>query len=791
MNPASTWIYYRRHKKRALLLGGLVGLVTLGLSLAVALAWAITIEPTRSNRLFLTHLSVVMPSLRDSEAAAAVVGQIRAHPDVEQVIPTIFSLSINLPDMMGAGTSGFNLLGLREADLATVLQRCGATLQEGQLPRPRSNGILFSEQVATALGVELGDTIEDSVNPDLYRSLFDPLEVVGILDSDVRLAIVSQEFLASHEVYGTFPLRFLVVPHAGREAAVDHFLRTEIEGPRTGVLTLHTLNQEMAREYRATVPIVLVIVTAIAVAIALVVAAANRLAFAQRLPEFGILHAMGHSRRWLARRLTAEAAVLAVAGWVAGMAVSWLALWILRLALFAPRGHDLRVLTLAPALLVAPVPLLAIGSTLVYARRLFSQLDAVAVVERGALSLEAQSKHRPQADSSPQPLASRTFFARHKGRALLLTCAMGLMIVAVALLVFVFTATDDAQKARLGDLEHMCQVAPSLGVPLDPGLAAQIRAHQAVERVIPTHQQTMLNVSIPPFGSVNVHPYAVYADDLAYLVARYGLHLKEGHLPRPYTNEIVIPETVAANRDIQVGDVIGRRDRPAYPGAFELPAELVISGIFARAGSPAAENWLTFLSLEYVESHESFNPRGALASQLLVVAKPGQKDNLEAWLVDNLDRAQAAVITQRSARAAALLELRSTLLTMALIEGLIAVVAALALAVLNTIFASERQAEFGVLHALGRTRLWLVWRSVRETAFTTGAAWILSALFCLAGLLALQFAVFAPLGLRLDPSNLTPWLFTLPVPVAVLAVSAGTLARILARLDPVSIIERR
>jgi ABC-type lipoprotein release transport system permease subunit len=365
------------------------------------------------------------------------------------------------------------------------------------------------------------------------------------------------------------------------------------------------------------------------------------------------------------------------------------------------------------------------------------------------------------------------------------------MIVAVAVLVFVFTATDDAQQARLGDLEYMSQVTPSLGVPLDPSLTAQIWAHPAVERVIPTHQQTMLSVSIPPFGSVNVHPYAVHADDLAYLVSRYGLRLREGHLPRPYTNEIVVPEAVAANRDLKVGDVIGRRQHPAYPGAFELPAELVVSGIFARATAPAPENWLTFLSLEYVESHESFNLGGALTRQLLVVAKPGQKESLEAWLEGNLSSAQAAVVTQRSARAAAQQELRSTLLTMALIEGLIAALAALALAVLNTIFASERQAEFGVLHALGRTRPWLVWRSVRETAFTTASAWVLSALFCLTGLLALQFAIFAPLGLRLDLSNLTPWLFTLPVPVAVLAVSAGTLARILARLDPVSIIERR
>ena len=110
---------------------------------------------------------------------------------------------------------------------------------------------------------------------------------------------------------------------------------------------------------------------------------------------------------------------------------------------------------------------------------------------------------------------------------------------------------------------------------------------------------------------------------------------------------------------------------------------------------------------------------------------------------------------------------------------------------LNYISVSQRRAEFGALHALGHSRFRLVWRAVGETAFTTGAAWGLSAILFLVGLLYLQFRVFAPLGLRLDFFNFTPWLFTLPIPVAVLAVAADTLAWTLSRLDPVSIIERR
>jgi hypothetical protein len=45
--------------------------------------------------------------------------------------------------------------------------------------------------------------------------------------------------------------------------------------------------------------------------------------------------------------------------------------------------------------------------------------------------------------------------------------------------------------------------------------------------------------------------------------------------------------------------------------------------------------------------------------------------------------------------------------------------------------------------------------------------------------------------MSLDLANVTPWLFTLPIPVAVVAASAGTIAWALKRLDPVAVIERR
>jgi ABC-type antimicrobial peptide transport system permease subunit len=127
----------------------------------------------------------------------------------------------------------------------------------------------------------------------------------------------------------------------------------------------------------------------------------------------------------------------------------------------------------------------------------------------------------------------------------------------------------------------------------------------------------------------------------------------------------------------------------------------------------------------------------------------------------------------------------------ALLEVVVAIVAAVGLAVLNFIFVSQRQGEFGVLYALGYGRWQLVRRVFKETALTTAVAWGFSAVIGLTGLLCLRFGVFGPLGLDFDLFSITPWLYTLPIPLVVLIVAAGVTVWTLSKLDPVSIIERR
>jgi hypothetical protein len=487
-----------------------------------------------------------------------------------------------------------------------------------------------------------------------------------------------------------------------------------------------------------------------------------------------------------------ETATLASVGWAMGIGLSWLILYILKVTFFAPRGHDLPIVQLSALGLSLPLPTAVGGFTFISVRRILSRLDPVAIIERGEQGQEGDQKRGMTASkSSPKPLASTTFYKRHRRRAMFLISAMSLMIVAVVLAIFLLAASSDAQEPGLRYLSRLSIVRPiGAGDGLDPGAVAQVRTHPAVERVIPVAPRYhLLSIRIPPFTAPEASPFGVYAEDMAYLVELYGLELKQGRLPRPHTNEMAIPEILAQNRDLQIGDAIGDPDHPAYPDAESLPTEFVISGIFARSTAPEDENWLGFVSLEFLESHEAFHIPDV--PPLIVVPKAGQKDAMDDWLENELAGVGVSVLTFRQEVDRIRQSAQTQMLVFALLESVIATVAAIALAVLNYIFVSQRQAEFGLLHALGYGRLRLVWRTVREAIFTTGIAWTFSAILCLMGLLSLQFGVYAPLGLKLNPFNLTPWLFTLPIPVAVLVVITGTMARTLSKLDPVAIIDRR
>jgi ABC-type lipoprotein release transport system permease subunit len=795
MNPLSAWTFNRRHMRQTALLLGLIALVTASLYLMGALVWAIFVEPGRLAYMALSEFSMVTPASSEPDPEMPAITLAKAHPDVARVLPTT-TIRTELPGMMPGESFQFDLFGLLEKDIPYFLDRFDASLQEGSVPEAGTNGLLLSSNIAAMLGVRIGD-IHEITSSEIYAGINIPLEatpfeVVGIVQSDEHLAIVSLEFLENHKLYQMFPDRFLVAAQEGREASVDDFLRNEIQARQTAVLTLSMLNERITKEALPGLLMLLPIVLVVTVAFSLVIVIVNYITNLKRLSEFGVLHAVGFSQHWLIGRLTKETTTQAVVGVVLGIGLAWAIVNVLRVGVFEPRGYALSFVAWIPILLTISIPTGIAGFTYLTVRKTLSRLDPVAIIEQGELSQEGAQKQAWRTSKSlSNPLSSATFFRRHRRRALLLIGGMSLVTVAVTLFIFALAVDADAREPFLGYLKQVSVVRNAgIAQSLDPKLVTKVEAHPAVEKVITVAPRNhILSAFVPPFTGAEASPFAVYSPDMECLIELYGLVLKEGHLPRPGTNEMIIPESLAQNRSLAIGDIVGNPDSPTHPGAPALPVEFVISGIFARPSATEDEYEIGFISLEFLEKYEPFTIPDV--PPLIVVPKAGRKPVLDDWLETEVAGVDVSVLTHRQEVARLRENTRNQMLAMALLQGAIAIVAAIGLAVLNYVFTNQRQTEFGTLYALGFGRSQLVGRVLGETAFLTGIAWVLGATICLLGILFLRLVIFAPLGLSFNLFNITPWLYTLPIPVAVLIISTVTLAWTLLKLDPIAIIERK
>jgi hypothetical protein len=448
-----------------------------------------------------------------------------------------------------------------------------------------------------------------------------------------------------------------------------------------------------------------------------------------------------------------------------------------------------------------PIPLVVISWVILSVRRVLHELDTVAIIERGKLSMEETGGRRGQSRpasaaprSSRNPLSTWTFHLRHRRRSLALLLCTGLMVLGVTLPAFVSTMLIDAVwPFVLSYASHTSLVSPAPTYQaMDPAVLAEIRAYPAVADVIPVKAMTMM-ANVVPF-EFPMPVYGVREDDMPALLALFDLHIAEGEMIQPRSGQIVLTRALARNRGLRVGDKVGR----SVHEMDSMPTELTIVGLLdsqtrgltERKGYriPTAPRWAGFVSYEFVESHEAYD---ATPTRALVIPVAGREVEVETWLEESIDSPQVDVETFGTVYRWWHELTQMAMGSLAITETTLAVVAAGALAILNYIFVIQRRDEFGVLHAVGRSRARLVARTVQESATIAGVAWVIGAVCCLAFVLGAQAIIYAPKGMSLYLTDAVPWLFTLPIPLVSIAASAGTIGWALSRLDPVAVIERR
>lgn len=273
----------------------------------------------------------------------------------------------------------FAVLGFDQDDMAYYLKRMGMTGLTGRLPADGAAEAVVSDPVAVNLKLKIGSVL---LSPDEENSFSPvPVTVVGIAHTSEWLMLDSKSFQDRW-----FPPPIDLVMACAKtpadQATFDQWARSTFKGSRVEVFTYAEVQKQTNHMFAILFQLLNLVIAMLVLVITLMMGLLINIYQSQRLVEFGLLQAIGYTKRRLILRSLAENVLIVALGWVLGLFMAFWLLTVLRHLLMAPHAFALDVFDPTAYLYTVPVPvtilITACGS--VFWR--FRRFDPVAVVER-------------------------------------------------------------------------------------------------------------------------------------------------------------------------------------------------------------------------------------------------------------------------------------------------------------------------------------------------------------------------------------------------------------------------
>lgn len=373
-HPLSAWVFLVRNPGRSIPLGFVLMLAVVTIACVVALLNSIdrTILKIYDYSRFFAAITPrgseqLDPRLKQLAMRAPGLGRVYVTSVCATNVQTI------------VGKMPFVLFGLKQNEMPFLADRCQLKLKEGRFPAAGQPEAVLSETLAKNKKVGVGDVILSPATPDQYAPV--PVIVVGILEGETWLAMTSYEFVRMN-FYPPLDNLLIFAKDPRDQPRLDRWLRDTFKGERARIWTYGELVEETHKAFRNLYLITGIVVTVISLMLAIMMGLLANIYFQQRLVEFGLLQAVGFTRRALLKRVTAETVLVVMLGWLVGAFVTYGALWVLKLYLMEPRGLYLEPLDWIAYQYSLPVPLAVMAFALLTIGWRLRTFDPVAIVER-------------------------------------------------------------------------------------------------------------------------------------------------------------------------------------------------------------------------------------------------------------------------------------------------------------------------------------------------------------------------------------------------------------------------
>lgn len=273
----------------------------------------------------------------------------------------------------------FVVIGLTPDDMRYYLKRLESTNIEGRYPKPGAAEALISEPVARNRNIKLGQPLLKPDDPDNYSPF--EVKVVGIAKTQEWIMVTDIDYLRA---YHFPPTDFLLVfaPNLQEQSRLDHWAEARFKGVRAQLFAYHMLEKDTNDMFRILYKILDVVIGTLVLVITIMMGMLMNIYQSQRLVEFGLLQALGYTKRQLLRRVTIEALLVIVGGWIFGLLLAFGLLNVVKVTLMDPNAFALDTLDHVAYLYTLPIPVSIFLAAVLTVVLRFRNFDPVGVVER-------------------------------------------------------------------------------------------------------------------------------------------------------------------------------------------------------------------------------------------------------------------------------------------------------------------------------------------------------------------------------------------------------------------------
>ncbi len=273
----------------------------------------------------------------------------------------------------------FIMLGLTQDDMRYYAARQMTKKIEGRYPNPGAPEALISRPVAKNLNLKIGSTILKPDDIENYAPV--PVKVVGIAETERWYMIDSIEFQRDN-YFPRIDDALIFAKNSTDQNKLDHWVVDKFKGQRPVIFAYFQI-EKSTREMFATLYMILnVVIGALAIVITFMMGMLMNIYQTQRLVEFGLLQAIGYTKKQLLQRVLAESAAVITLGWVLGLICTYGLLNVANVVLMQPKAFFIDVFDRQAYAYTIPIPfcILVVASFTVILR--FRKFDPVGVVER-------------------------------------------------------------------------------------------------------------------------------------------------------------------------------------------------------------------------------------------------------------------------------------------------------------------------------------------------------------------------------------------------------------------------